>query len=148
MAVEGERHCHPFLLGRNVSISKRALVCVLIFSLISFTVSRSSGDPALHLIGRHLSFTAPARPFECACVCDPLVEPLAEVGESAALAAEGGAALLLQLGDLVQLEQVEPVSFLHGEKKQVTSQCCFLSGTGSYLRLNTGQRNACWLLGC
>lgn len=70
------------------------------------------------------------------CVCDPLVEPLAEVGQPAALAAEGGAALPLQLGDVVQLEQVEPVSFLHGEKNQVTSQV-LQSGIGSHSLLTT-----------
>lgn len=58
----------------------------------------------------------------CVCVSDPLVEPLGEVGQSAALAADGGAALLLQFADLVQLEQVQPVSFLHGEKNLVSSQ--------------------------
>lgn len=58
----------------------------------------------------------------CVCTPDPLIEPLGEVGQSAALAADVGAALLLQLGDLVQLEQVQPVSFLRGEKNQVSSQ--------------------------
>lgn len=62
----------------------------------------------------------------CVRVCDPLVEPLGEVGQSASLAGDGGAALLLQLGHLVQLEQVEPVSFLHGEEEpgEVTGHSC------------------------
>lgn len=117
-----ECHHHPFLLGRKDSISLKALGCVFIFSLISSRVFSSSDGPALHLIGRHLCFTAPVSVCGCVCVSDPLVEPLGDVAQSAALAADGGAALLLQLGDLVQLVQVQPVSFLHGEKKQVTSE--------------------------
>lgn len=72
----------------------------------------------------------------CVCISDPLVELLGEVGQSAALAADGGAALLLQLGDLLHLEHVQPVSFLHWEKNQVSSQVLQWSNMHTRTKIN------------